>query len=45
MRLKHTTQRNKMDTDSATDSDQEFNDILEETIEDLAGVIAILVVQ
>lgn len=34
-----------MDTDSAIITDQEFNDILEETIEDLAGVNAILAVQ
>lgn len=34
-----------MDTISDTAADQEFNDILEETIEDLAGVIAILAVQ
>lgn len=35
-----------MDTasDSATVTIQEFNDILEETIEDLAGVIAILAI-
>lgn len=34
-----------MDTISDTAVDQEFNDILEETIEDLSGVIAILAVQ
>lgn len=34
-----------MGTDSAIITDQEFNDILGETIEDLAGVNAILDVQ
>lgn len=34
-----------MDTDSDVASDQEFNDILEETIKDLSGVNAILAVQ
>lgn len=34
-----------MDNASATVAEQEFNDILGETIEDLAGVITILAVQ
>ena len=34
-----------MDTASATDTVQEFNDILEEIIEDLAGVNVILAIQ
>ena len=33
-----------MGTDSAFITDQEFNDILEEIIEDLAGVNAILAI-